>query len=65
MTASNYVYTNLNTADWLNGVAAFRSHSGRAVGDNAAIYTTTNGAQWTLRGTPPGVGSDWLLAGHG
>jgi hypothetical protein len=57
----DYVYTNLQTANWLVGVAA-STNLAVAVGDNAAIFTSTNGAAWTLRGTPPGIGQNWLLA---
>jgi hypothetical protein len=57
----NYTYTNLNTLDWLVGVAA-SSDLAVAVGDHAAIYTSTNGAVWKSQGLPPGVGANWLLA---
>jgi hypothetical protein len=56
-----YNYTNLNTANWLVGVAA-SSNLAVAVGDNAVIYTSADGAQWTLRSTPPDAGANWLLA---
>ena len=31
-----------------------------AVGDNAAIYTSTDAARWTRQPPPPNVGANWL-----
>ena len=58
---ASFVLTNLNTDNWLVGVAA-SSNLAVAVGDNAAVYTSPNGAAWHLQAPPPGVGSDWLLS---
>src|SRR5579859_19679 len=57
----NYTYTNLLTGgDWLVAVTASSSLA-VAVGDNAAIYTSTDGAWWNREATPPpGVGANWL-----
>lgn len=46
----------LGTTDWLEGVAA-SSNLILAVGDNAAIYTSTNGNDWQRQIAPFG---DWL-----
>lgn len=48
----------LGTTDWLEALAS----SGTtlvAVGDNAAIYTSADGASWT-RETPPSNATNWL-----
>jgi hypothetical protein len=42
---SNYYLLNLGTTDWLEGVAA-SSNLVVAVGDNGAIYTSTNAVSW-------------------
>jgi hypothetical protein len=55
----NYTYTNLATSDWLVAVAA-SPNLAVAVGDNAAIYTSADGAHWTRQAPPPGVGGNWL-----
>src|ERR1700722_2248301 len=55
----NYTYTNLATTDWLVAVTA-SSNLAVAVGDNAAIYTSADGAHWKRQSPPPGVGGDWL-----
>ena len=57
---ANYVCTNLNTTDWLVGVAA-SPNLAVAVGDNAAIYTSTDGAFWKRQAAPPSVSGYWLL----
>ena len=59
----NFTTTNLNTTNWLVAVAA-SSNLVVAVGDNAAIYTSSDGANWQpkLTGQPPGVGQNWLLS---
>jgi hypothetical protein len=58
----NFTTTTLNTANWLVDVAA-SSNLVVTVGDNAAIYTSTDGATWQLKpaGQPPGVAGNWLL----
>jgi hypothetical protein len=58
----DFTSTNLPTSDWLVGVAA-SSNLAVAVGDNAAIYTSRNGAVWRrLASPPPNVGANWLLS---
>ena len=55
----NYTCTNLGTTDWLVAAAA-SSNLVVTVGDEAAIYTSTNGADWIRQAAPPGVGENWL-----
>ena len=55
----DYVYINLATPDWLVGVAA-STNLVIAVGDEAAIYTSSDGAGWARQKTPPNVGDNWL-----
>jgi len=55
----NYTCTNLPTTNWLVAVTA-SSNLAVAVGDNAVIYTTPDGATWTRQAKPPGVGANWL-----
>lgn len=57
---ATFVTTNLATTDWLVGVASSSSLA-VAVGDNAAIYSSPDGAHWTRQPPPPGVGGNWLL----
>ncbi len=52
----DFVLTDLGTGDWLEGLASSGTRL-VAVGDNAAIYTSDNGLQWT-RETPPFT--EWL-----
>lgn len=46
-----YRVVDLGTADWLEGIAASPT-TVVAVGDNAAIYLSTNGVSWTRRPAP-------------
>ena len=56
----NFTNCSVNTANWLVSVAA-SSNLVVAVGDNGAIYTSTNGAKWSLQPVPPDLGTYWLL----
>jgi hypothetical protein len=57
---ANFTAVNLNTSgNWLIAVAASPSLL-VTVGDNAVIYTSSNGAAWTAQAQPPRVGSAWL-----
>ena len=47
----NFQFVNLGTSNWLEGVAA-STNLLVAVGDNATIYTSTNGLGWVLRPQP-------------
>ena len=56
----NFTNVGLNTSpNWLIALTASPNLL-VSVGDNAIIYTSTNGANWTGQAKPPGVGSDWL-----
>lgn len=44
--------TQLHTPDWLEGVAAKGVEQAVAVGDNGAVYTSTNGVNWIKRPQP-------------
>ena len=57
----NFTATNLATphSDWLVSVAA-SPNLAVAVGDEALIYTSKNGANWVVQPAPPGVGTRWL-----
>lgn len=52
----NFHGLTLGTTDWIESVAASRSHV-VAVGDNAAVYSSTNAVNW-VRHTPPFT--NWL-----
>lgn len=58
---ADFAYTNLNTTDWLVGAAA-SPNLAVAVGDNAAIYTSLDGASWQQQAQPPQVAASWLLS---
>ena len=57
----NFTTTNLSTpnSDWLTGVAASATLA-VAVGDEAIVYTSKDGAGWAPQGAPPNVGGNWL-----
>ncbi len=57
----NFTNCSVNTANWLVSVAA-ASNLLVAVGDNGALYTSTNGASWQLQSPPPNLGPYWLLS---
>ena len=58
----NFTNVSVSTADWLVSVAA-SSNRVVAVGDNAAIYQSSNGASWSLEsGQPPTHASSWLTS---
>ena len=57
----NFTTSSLNTANWLVGVAA-SSNLVVAVGDNAVIYTSPDGAHWQYQGQAPGNNGAWLLS---
>ena len=58
----NFTNVNLNTSpNWLIALAA-SSNLLVSVGDNAILYSSTNGANWTAEAKPPNVGSDWLVS---
>lgn len=54
-TADALALTDLQSGNWLEGIAA-STNTVVAVGDNGAIYASTDGAQWT----PRGKFTDWL-----
>ncbi len=56
-TPESFSVTNLGTANWLEAVACNSTNLAVAVGDNAAVYTSTNGILWQLRSQPF---STWL-----
>jgi hypothetical protein len=56
-----FTTTTLNTTNWLVGVAA-SPNLVVAVGDNAVIYTSTDGANWHYQGQAPGNNGNWLLS---
>jgi hypothetical protein len=59
----SFTTTNLNTTNnaWLVAVAA-SSNLVVAVGDEAVIYTTSDGANWHYQGQAPGNNGNWLLS---
>jgi len=57
-TLDSFTRVNLNTSDWLMGAAASANFA-VVVGDNAAIYTSADGASWTRRTPPTGI-TNWL-----
>jgi len=57
----NFTASSLNTANWLVDLAV-SSNLVVAVGDNAVIYSSGDGATWTYRGVAPQAGQKWLLS---
>jgi hypothetical protein len=56
---TNFFASSLNTANWLVSVAASPTLV-VTVGDNGALYTSTNGAVWKLQAPPPDLEGNWL-----
>src|SRR5579862_4824002 len=57
----NFSVSSLNTTDWLVDLAV-SSNLVVAVGDNAVIFASSDGAKWAFQETPPNVGQNWLLS---
>jgi hypothetical protein len=57
----NFTSSSLNTSNWLVGVAASPTQV-VAVGDNAVVYTSSDGATWRQRASPPNVYPNWLTS---
>jgi hypothetical protein len=57
----NFTASSLNTANWIVSVAASPTLV-VAVGDNGALYTSSDGAAWHLQAPPPNLESYWLLS---
>lgn len=57
----NFTNGSLNTSNWIVSVAASPKLV-VAVGDNGALYTSTDGARWHLQAAPPNLGPFWLLS---
>ena len=58
---TNFVAGSLDTANWIVAVAASPKLL-VAVGDNGALYTSTDGARWGLQPPPPNLNGYWLLS---
>lgn len=57
----NFTANSLNTPNWIVSLAA-SSNLVVAVGDNGALYTSTNGANWDLQSPPPDLYPSWLTS---
>jgi hypothetical protein len=57
----NFSVTSLNTADWLVDLAV-SSNLVVAVGDNAVIFSSSDGAKWSFQTIAPNAGQSWLLS---
>jgi hypothetical protein len=57
----NFSTSSLNTADWLVDLAA-SSNLVVAVGDNAVIFSSSDGAGWSFQTVAPKAGLNWLLS---
>ena len=57
----SFSVSSLNTADWLVDLAV-SSNRLVTVGDNAVIFSSSDGAKWTFQTVPPNVGPNWLLS---
>lgn len=57
----NFSVSSLNTTDWLVDLAV-SSNLVVAVGDNAVIFASSDGAKWAFQEVPPNVGLNWLLS---
>jgi hypothetical protein len=57
----NFTVTSLNTADWLVDLAV-SPNLVIAVGDNAVIFSSADGAGWAYQTNAPNAGQNWLLS---
>jgi hypothetical protein len=57
----NFSATSLNTPDWLVDLAV-SSNLVVAVGDNAVIFSSSDGAKWAFQTVAPNAGQNWLLS---
>ena len=57
----NFTAGSLHTTNWIVSLAA-SSNLVVAVGDNGALYTSTDGAVWHLQAPPPFLYPYWLLS---
>ena len=57
----NFSTSSLNTADWLVDLAV-SSNLVVAVGDNAVIFSSSDGAAWSFQTIAPSAGQNWLLS---
>ncbi|HTL18107.1 MAG TPA: hypothetical protein VL793_12795, partial [Patescibacteria group bacterium] len=57
----NFSVSSLNTADWLVDLAV-SSNLVVAVGDNAVIFSSADGAKWMFQTVAPNAGQNWLLS---
>ena len=58
---ANFSVSSLNTPDWLVDLAV-STNLVVAVGDNAVIFASSDGAKWVFQEVPPNVGQNWLLS---
>jgi hypothetical protein len=57
----DFIASSLHTTNWIVSLAASPDLV-VAVGDNGALYTSTNGATWHLQSPPPELYPWWLLS---
>jgi len=57
----NFTNCSVKTTNWLVSVAASPSRA-VTVGDSGAVYTSGNGAAWTLQSAPPNLAPSWLTS---
>jgi hypothetical protein len=57
----NFSVSSLNTTDWLVDLAV-SSNLVVAVGDNAVIFSSNDGAKWAFQTVAPNAGQNWLLS---
>src|SRR5579862_316540 len=57
----NFSVSSLNTTNWLVDLAV-SSNLVVAVGDNAVIFSSTDGAKWSFQTNAPNAGQNWLLS---
>ncbi|HLH54403.1 MAG TPA: hypothetical protein VKY92_12385, partial [Verrucomicrobiae bacterium] len=57
----HFTVSSLNTSDWLVDLAV-SSNLVVAVGDNAVIFSSHDGAKWSFQTVAPNAGQNWLLS---
>ena len=58
---SDFFVSSLNTSDWMVDLAV-SSNLVVAVGDNAVIFSSSDGAKWSFQTVAPNAGKNWLLS---